>query len=295
MLALSLPALTFSLACAVAYSCADYFRKAIPSSCGTGLVLFYAFALEAPILALWLGFSGDVRLAPAYVLPGLVAAAIGLAANVLFIIAVRRSPLSLMVPLLALVPVLTTGLSGVLIGEWPTWVQALGIAFVAVGLLVLYVPDHSGFSFLAAWHNLRREPGTVPMAGVVLLWSIAPPIDKLCLAQASVGAHGLVQLAILWSATGLWLLLRRDRRAFIPPRGTALPLLGMAVASGLGYGAQLAAYQMTLVAVVELLKRAIGVLGALIFGWMFFNETINRTKLGGIAIIAFGLPLIFLG
>jgi len=284
-----------SIACAVSYSSSDYFRKAIPSSASPMLALFYGFGLEAPVLALWAIISGDVSISPAYVAPGLADAAIGLGANILFIIAVRRSPLSLMIPVLALVPVLTALIGGVMLGEWPTLSQAAGIIFVVAGLFTLYMPAGGGFHPLAVWRNFTREPGSLPMMGVVALWSLSPPVDKICLDYASVGMHGLAQLIILWMSCGTWLLVRGGLKALVLPRDAIKPLLGVAVSAGIGYGLQLAAYQMTLVAVVEFFKRTIGLVGALILGRAYFQETVTGPKLTGISIMAIGLPLVFLG
>ena len=294
MLTLSLPALGLSLACAIAYSASDYFRKAVPLDCPVALTLFYAFALEIPVIAVWLWVSGDVRLAPGYVLPGLAAAVIGLAANMLFVVAVRRSPLSLMVPMMGLIPVLTALASGALLGEWPQARQTAGIVLVAAGLFTLYIPPGKGFSPGVVWRNLWREPGAAPMMAVTVLWSIGPPVDKLCLAQASVGVHALVQLFVLWAAAGLWVVSRGGPRA-LAPHGPALkPLMGVALTAGLGYGLQLSAYSITLVALVELFKRSLGLIGALILGRVFFGEPITGPKLAGIAIMAVGLPLVLL-
>jgi drug/metabolite transporter (DMT)-like permease len=293
-LALSSSAVAVCVACALAYSASDYFRKAVPLRASAPLALFYAFLLEIPVLGLWVLVSGDTRIESGYVLPGLVVAVLGMAANILFMVALRRSPLSLMIPLLAMVPVLTALSGGALLGEWPTVQQALGIVFVAAGLFALYVPDE-GAHPLRVWRNLMSEPGTRPMGGVVLLWSISPAVDKMCLAHAGVGMHGLVQLVILAAALGLWLALRGGPRALSLPSGTLKPLAGVALAAGLGYGLQLAAYQMTLVAVVELFKRVIGLLGALLLGRAFFREPLSVPKIVGIAIMTVGLPLVLLG
>jgi drug/metabolite transporter (DMT)-like permease len=295
MLTLGLPALGLSLGCALAYSASDYFRKAVPPDCPVALTLFYAFALEAPVIAVWLWLSGDVRLEAAYALPGLAAVVIGLGANFLFIVAVRRSPLSLMVPLLGLIPVLTAFVSGVLLDEWPKPHQAAGIVLVGVGLFTLYIPSGVGVSIGTVWRNLRGQPGAAPMAGVIVLWSIAPPVDKLCLAHASVGVHALVQLFILWATIGLWLIARGGFRTLVPPRHALKPIIGVAVTAGLGYALQLTAYRMTLVAIVEVFKRSVGLVGALVLGRMFFGEPITRPKLLGILIMGLGLPLVLLG
>ena len=294
-LTLGLPAMALSIACAVAYSASDSMRKAVPRAAGALLALFYAFLLEAPILGLWLVLGGDYRLHPGYLLPGAAAAVLGLGANVLFMVALRRSPLSLMIPMLALVPVITALFSGVLIGEWPRVLQAAGIVFVAAGLFALYLPAGSGLSLRAVWNAFAREPGAKPMLGVVLLWSLNPPVDKMCLNYASVGMHGFVQLLILSSTLGVWLLLHGGPRGLRLPPGAIRPLAGVALTAGMGYGLQLAAYKMTLVALVELIKRVIGLVGALILGRAYFQEAITGPKVVGIAIMAVGLPLVLLG
>lgn len=294
-LAITLPAILASAACAAAYSSSDFFRKSVPGAVSPALALFYAFSLEAPVLALWLALSGDTRFDIGYILPGAAVAVIGLAANILYLIALRRSPISLMVPLLALVPVFTAIAGGVLLGEWPNAQQGFGIIAVAVGLFLLYVPPTGGFHPILVWHSFAGQAGAKPMMGVVLLWSLSPPLDKLCLAHAGVGLHGLIQLIILASATGAWVILHGGLRAFVLPKGAAKPLLGVAVTAGIGYGLQLAAYQMTLVAMVELIKRVVGLVGALIFGRAYFQEPITGPKLTGMAVITLGLPLVLLG
>src|SRR5690606_33287200 len=122
-----------------------------------------------------------------------------------------------------------------------------------------------------------------------------PPIDKLCLSHASVGAHALIQLLILWGATALWLLAQRGLSALKPPPGMLKPLLGVALTAGLGYGLQLTAYRLTLVAVAEVFKRSVGMISALVLGRIFFGEPITGPKTIGIVIMAMGIPLILLG
>jgi len=294
-LTLGVPALAFSIACAFAYSASDYFRKDAAQRIDAVQTLFYAFALEIPVLALWMALSSEARLDAGYLAPGLLAALIGFGANLLFIVAIGRSPLSLMVPLLALVPVLTALVSGVVLGEWPSLTQSAGIIFVTLGLIGLFVPSEGARHPLAVWRNLAREPGVLPMSGVVVLWSIQPPVDKICLSYASVGVHGVVQLVILTITAGAWLIVRGGWRAFALPPGAAKPLCGVALTAGLGYGLQLVAYQLTLVAIVELIKRTLGLVGSMILGRVYFREPITTPKVVGMTIIVMGLPLVLLG
>ncbi len=294
MFALSFSALALSVACAVAFSGSDYFRKAVPAACSVPLVLFYMVSGQVPILALWLWFSGNFSISGTYALPGLAAAVAGLAANLLFIRAVRLSPLSLMVPLLGAIPAVTALFGGIILGEWPSDLQMIGIVLVTTGLVTLYVPSSGKFRVGTLLRNIRREPGAKPMFGVVLLWSLVPPLDKICVDISSVGMHGLIQLLFIGTATGLWLLFTGGPKAFAAPREATSPLVGAALTAGLAYGFQLAAYQIALVAVVELFKRSIGMVGSLILGRAMFGEPLTVPKLLGVTIMAIGLPFVFL-
>tara|TARA_R110000868_G_scaffold101366_2_gene279158 strand:+ start:887 stop:1774 length:888 start_codon:yes stop_codon:yes gene_type:complete len=294
MFALSFSAIALSVACAVAFSGSDYFRKAVPATCSVPLVLFYMVSGQVPILALWLWFIGDYSISVAYVLPGLTAAVAGLAANLLFISAVRLSPLSLMVPLLGAIPAVTALFGGVILGEWPSGLQTVGIVLVTTGLITLYIPSSGKFSVGTLWRNIRREPGAKPMIGVVLLWSLVPPLDKICVDLSSVGMHGLIQLLFIGGTAAMWLLFTGGPKAFVAPRNAVSPLVGAALTAGLAYGFQLAAYQIALVAVVELFKRSIGMVGSLILGRAMFGEPLTLPKLAGVVIMAIGLPFVIL-
>jgi len=297
VLALTFPALALSVACALAFSSSDYFRKAATKNCGTPLALFFITLGQIPILAVWWMASGETRLTADYWLPGLLAAACGLAANLFFIAALKRSPLSLMIPLMAMIPPLTTLTGSVMLGEHPTTQQLFGIVLVTVGLFTVYMPaGKTGprVDVVGAWRNLKREPGTRYMAGVVAMWSLTPPLDKICVAAADVGIHGFIQLALLVTALAAWLLYSGGLRAFAVPKESIKPIAGAAFTTGLAYGLQLAVYQMTMVALVEVFKRVIGLIGSLILGRIFFGEALTSAKMIGVGIMAVGLPLVLL-
>jgi drug/metabolite transporter (DMT)-like permease len=294
MLALSLPALLLGLGCGVLYSAADYFRKAAPASCPSETILFYYIGGQLPVLAAWVLWTGKTGVAPGYLLPGLVDVAFGLTANLLFIVAIRRSPLSLMVPLLALVPVVTLLFGGLALGEWPSLLQDVGILLIAAGLFTLFQPPAVKPGIGAAWRLLRAEKGTAPMLIVVLLWSATPALDKLCLSYTSPGMHSLIQVGAIWTLLLVWALWRKPASLRMPP-GALGPVGGSAVAGALGYVVQLLAYSIAMVALIEVLKRTVGLLGSLVLGRTQFREPLTGAKIAGIAVIAAGLPLVMIG
>jgi len=294
MLALSAPALLLGVACAVAFSASDFFRKVVPPSCSTPLAMLCIVTCQLPLTAAWCVISGDYTVQMDYWIPGVINAATGLAANLLFIVALRRSPLSLMIPMLAAVPVVVVIFAGALLGEWPTLQQTFGIVLVAVGLFVVFIPE-SVTHPVAVFAHVFRQSGTRPMLMVVALWSMTPPLDKLCIERSSVGAHGTLQLAMLFVALAVGLLARGGWRAFRLPRDAVRPLLMAGLTSSAGYLLQLAAYRLTFVAIIELLKRVIGLAGSMILGRLALRESLTPTKLAGVVVIAAGLPLVLLG
>ncbi|MGE4062046.1 MAG: EamA family transporter [Rhodospirillaceae bacterium] len=293
MLALSLPALSLGLACGVLYSAGDFFRKAAPPACPAETILFYYIAGQLPVLAAWVWWTGETRIASGYLLPGAIDAAFGLAANLLFIVSIRRSPLSLMIPLLALVPVVALCMGGLLLGEWPTPRQHVGIVLIAAGLFILFQPPESKAGLGAAWRALRAQRGTAPMLGVVLLWSSTPALDKLCLSYTTPGLHGLIQIGAIWSSLLLWAIVRGGKSLRLSP-GAARPVLASAIAGGGGYALQLLAYSLAMVALIEVLKRTVALLSSLLLGHAAFREPLSVAKTAGIAVIAGGLVLVML-
>ena len=129
-----------------------------------------------------------------YWLPGLGSTIINVAANLAFIEAVRRSPLSLTIPLLSLTPVFTTLLAIPLLGEIPETRQWLGIAAVVVGAFWLNL-SRGSISLRNAWEAFGREPGSRLMVAVALMWSLAMPLDKMAVGAAGLEAGAAVNEA----------------------------------------------------------------------------------------------------
>jgi len=295
MFTVSFSAILLSLGCGIAYAGSDYFRKAAAAVCPTPLVLFYFIGGQIPILAAWLAITGETRLTSAYWLPGTVDVVLGLASNLAFIAAVRRSPLSLMVPLLALVPVFTAASGALMLHEMLSLSQLSGTVLIVVGLFTLYMPHGQGLSVAATWRAFRHEPGVPLMLCTITGWSLTPVFDKLCVNASSVPVHGLIQVAAIWLLAGGWVVAKGGVQSLRPPTGSAGPLAWGAITAGFGYGLQLGAYQATMVAVVEGLKRVTGLMSALVVGRMMFAEPMTPPKVMGVLILAVGVPLILMG
>lgn len=205
---------------------------------------------------------------------------------ILFFGALQRSPLSLTIPLLALTPVFALGIGALVRGAWVSPVQLGGMALVVGGAMVLYPGG--------IVRGLRSEVGSRMMLGVALLWGSGANLDVFALRSASVAAHAFIQTAV----TGVVLLVilgaRRKLSAMAPVRRAApvfilcLALLAVAVL------AQLRAILDVEVALIEAVKRSIGLIASVVLGRLLFTEPITTRKLAAITAMSAGVFLLAL-
>ncbi len=277
---------------ALAYSAVDVARKVLVQRVRATPLLCYFSLGTVPFFVVWWKAAAAVDVGGGYWLPGAISVVLNILSNLLFFEAVRKSPLSVTIPMLSLTPVFTTILGIPLLGEVPTSVQSLGILLVVAGAFVINLSGDDRLSPGAAWRALRREPGSLMMAAVALLWSIAAPLDKLAMTHASPAFHGLVLNFGVGAGALVMLAMRRRLGELLLPKGTRwgsfLAVLGSAAAIGL----YLLAIQELWVGLVESLKRAIGSSSALVIGRLFFREDIRRLQIAAVLLMTIGVALV---
>jgi len=281
------------LGCALAFSGADISRKLLVAWIRPVPLLFALAAGMAPFFLAWHVQEGAALPGSEYWLPGLGSTLINVAANLAFIEALRRSPLSLTVPLLSLTPVFTALLAIPLLGETPELRQWFGIGAVVVGAFWLNL-GRGPISVTQSWRAFLREPGSRLMVGVSLMWSLAMPLDKLAVRAAGPSFHGVVlnvgvAAALLVMATARGRLSEfRDLR-----HRPGLMLFGILI-SVVALGLQLIAIKIVWVGFVETMKRGVGSFLALLWGRLIFAEALERQRFIAVAVMGIGVALILL-
>lgn len=293
MFATGITALVLTAGASVSFAAFDVLRKMAAKDIDPGRLLVLQLMGQVPIFGAWLYLSGDYSLALEYFPLGFIAVGIGLAANLIFLKALQLSPLSLTIPALSLTPVITTFFGIWFLKEYPTTVQAVGIGLVCLGVLLTSLRAASQES-PGLTRRLRREPGIPLMVIVAVLWSLNGPIHKELLDSASVPMHALFQLSASTILLLLWLLVFGKRLQAMPPTKSFMWAGAASGAGALAYGSQLLAFEVTLVAIVESVKRVVGQISALALGKLAFREPITRAKTGAVAVLCAGVPLILL-
>ena len=192
MLAVSGPALTLTVACAVCFAASDYFRKVATESIPPVMLLTIFVTGQVPLLGAWMILSDTMHVLPGYWPYGVATALTSLFANLFFIMAMRASSLSLTVPVLALIPVLTTLFGAVALDEFPSGQQLTGIVLSVAGLLWLYLPDDEP-RFGAVLKRFTTDKGARYMLLVAVLWSATAPLDKTSVQLSSAATHAFIQ------------------------------------------------------------------------------------------------------
>lgn len=281
--------LAAALLSSLCWSALDATRKSLAARLDVAVVVTWLALGQVPLFAALSLAQGRFIDDPAYWAPGLGSTVLQLLANMMFVEAVRVSPLSVSVPFLSFTPVFTAAVAIPVLGEHPSPVQWVGIVTVVAGALLLNA--RQGHSLLRA---LGSERGSVLTIGVAALWSVTAALDKIALGHASVGAHGLVQtggmgtLAVGWMvATG-----RGGRlRTAWPPNRAQVAAVGFA-AGALAF--QMVAFRLLMVGLVETLKRGVGVVASVLLGRLAFQEPVTWPKLAAMLLMAAGTALVSL-
>jgi len=278
--------------CGLGFSASDYFRKIALDNLEAKILLLVFVCGQIPLLGLWFILSNNDNINIYYWPLGILAGAMGLIANLLFLKSLKVSQISKVIPILGIIPVFSSISSFIIIGETLNLLQVLGITLSCLALIIIYSP--SGMSPFFGFKAFIHDRGALLMTAVAIIWSILAPIDKLCIQYSSSATHGLIQTIFITLA--LLIYINISKNELLPPMNKILlrPALLASLTAGIAYGAQLMAYEMTLVSFVELYKRIIGIIGALMVGKFFLSEKITKEKLFGIVIIIIALPLIMI-
>lgn len=263
-------------------------------------VLFSFAAIGAlGLFVTMLATTGLPPLGPGYVWALLIGGGLNILAFMFYVRAIKVADLSLTVPLVTLTPLFLLFTSPLIVQEWPTRSDAVGVVLLVIGAYVLNLTPQSGQSVWSPLMTMIKNPGSRMMLGVAFLWSITSNFDKVGTVNSSplcwgaslfaVVAAGMVPLMLLSSVRAT--PTRPPTRAVL----TALPTLGLTgVFNAVAVGFQFAALTLAPVTQVIAVKRMSTVISVL-FGCLLFQEPGLQQRLAGAAIMVVGVAIMSLG
>jgi drug/metabolite transporter (DMT)-like permease len=284
--------LAFTLVGAVSWALFDALRKRLSREVSPVHLALLLPLAQAPLLALWAASREPFGL-PMACLPWLAGSALlNSLALVLFLDALRLSPLSLTIPLLSFTPVLSTTLAWIFRGQAPGAAQYGGAALVVLGAMVL---GRSGGAWKGLGHTVR-EPGVRRMVLVALLWSCTSVLDQTAVSLGAGSWYAPLVTAAVALLLLLWALLRGQGRALLAAARplAAYPLL-VATAVVIGAAAlavQIEAFRWAPIGFIEVVKRGLGMASAVLLGWFLFKEPLSAQKGVAVVLLTLGVTLV---
>jgi drug/metabolite transporter (DMT)-like permease len=254
-------------------------------------VLAAGVFLASSILLLLISLArGIPEVTPALVQPVIITGTINIIAAALVFITLRRTDLSLAVPIITFTLVFLAVTSYLVLGEIPTAPGMAGILLIVFGAFCIQVsPGRSRPT--SPWDRARWK-GILAMLGVAFLYSLSLPFDKaVVLASDTIFGSALVNLYIGAVFAGISLARGSWKQAF--PRAAlsaalvlGLVLVGETIAINLAYTLQIVPY-------VIAVKRLSILFSVLIGGFVFREGGIRYRVLGALVMIG-GVALVVL-
>jgi uncharacterized membrane protein len=251
------------------------------------------FALPLPAIYAWDIYCGVPHPAPAFYSALFSALPLEILAQVLYMHALRLSPLSIVAPLLSLTPVFMLAVPFLLIGEKINLISGSGIMLIAAGAYILNAGAMKR-GLLEPLKALLRERGALYMCMVALLFSFTATLSKKAIALSSPIHYmafywtllvvGMAPL-VFWTYRGRWGELTKGgtvSKAILP----AMLFLMAAFAAA-------SAMSMTKVTYVTTVKR-LSILFSIVLAGAVLKEESIRERFSGALLMVAGFALIVL-
>ena len=283
-----------SLICAFSLATSDALTKKELRPDNELVMAWLRTSLAFPVLAVYLFFSPMPQLDRTFVFAFCAALPLEILAIVLYIKALRLSPLSVTLPFQSLTPLFLIFFSRTIAGEDVSAAGGAGIALIVLGGYTLNIRTVRA-GFLEPFRAIAKERGSVYMICVALIYSVTSSLGKVAVTHSSAPFFGATYyLAVILCLLPVVALNQRGAQ----PLSTALRnnlkfAVLPAVFTSLMAITHYAAISLGNVAYVISIKRTSLLIGSL-YGFIFFREKEISGRLAGGLLMFAGFVVITL-
>lgn len=287
--------LGLTLLCALSLALADAFTKKLLAPCSAAELVVVRFGMAAVLLLPLLLLNWPQAPAPPFWGWLGLAMPLEIVAMVLYVLAIRDSPLALTLPYLAFTPVFALLTGWALLGETVSLHGFTGILLVVMGAYALNLEQArlaAPRSWLAPLLAIGRERGSRLMLGAALIYSLTSVLGKGAVQYMPAASFGPLYFVVLGLSTVAFFAWREPRavRILTRPSWRHLVVAGlMAVMVVLHF----LAIERVQVAYMISVKRSSILFGVLLGALMFAEARITQHMLAAMLMVA-GVVLIVL-
>lgn len=281
----------YALLTAFLLATSDALTKRILASRDEYLVAWARLLFATPVLLISLIFIEIPRLDKTFWIATLTALPLEIVAIILYIKALKTSPLSLTIPFLALTPLFLILISYLILGEKVSMGGALGILMLTIGGYTLNFHKIK-YAFTEPLKAMFKERGSLMMIIVAFIFSITSSLGKMAIGHSSpifFGSIYFILVTILF--TPIAIVKNKSRITITKKDIVSLLLIGITYSLMIIF--HMLAISLTKVAYMIAVKR-MSLIFSIIYGYIFFKEEkISERLLGGIMMLI-GVALIVL-
>lgn len=256
---------------------------------GEYLIAWVRMGFSMPVLLLLLPFIEIPRLDFPFFLVLLLLVPLEVTALILYMKAIKLSPLSLTLPFLALSPIFMIFTSDLILGEHLDKFGIISILLATSGAYLLNV-NTTKKGILEPFKAIRRERGSLYMIMVAFIYSITSNLAKVAIIHSSplfFAATYLPIIAIVFFPILMWKNHGNVKELFVSPKSFAIIGLAMAISTI----TQFLAVNMIAVPYVISVKR-LSLLFGIMYGAIWFKETHIKERLIGAIIMVSGVIML---
>lgn len=287
------PWILWSLLSAFMTASNDALTKKALSTHNEYLIVWFRLLWSLPFLIAALAFIPIPSTDNIFFLAFFAALPLEVTASVLYVKALKLSPLNLTVPFLSLTPIFLIVVPFLILGETVSVLGIIGVAMIAFGGYTLNIGEIKK-GFLAPFIAIGKERGSLFMIGVALIYSVTATLGKLAIQHSSPLFFGIVYygaLAIVMAP--LAIIKNREKIRVLSREGAISASVLPGICHATSIGAHMIAISLTQVAYMISVKR-LSLLIGVIFGYLFFKETNIRERFVGTLLMIIGFAMIIL-
>ena len=278
-----------SLTSAITLATVDALSKYALKDSGEEAVAWASWGFATPFLLATIPFIQIPPLDLTFWAATLIALPLEAVAVLLYIKAIKVSPLSLTIPFLALTPMFIIVTSFLMLRELPSRSGLGGIMLIAIGAYLLNLND-SGKGLLAPIKAISREKGSVMMIAVAVIYSITSNLGKIAVLHSSPSFFAVAYTSIFSLFLLPYVIIKeRALAAVIKTRIRLFLLLGFIFA--LMVTAHFTAIRLVEVSYMISVKRT-SLIFSVLYGRLFFKEENFRERILGSLVMVAGVFLI---
>ncbi len=263
-------------------------KKAL-KDCGVYTIAWVRFGYAVPFLVCALMFIEIPPLDTTFFIMIAVLVPLDALGTILYIRAIKFSPLSLTMPFLALTPAFLIITSYLMLGEQLSVSGIAGVFLVVAGAYLLNVHT-TRKGLLEPLRAIRKEEGSMLMIAVAFIYSITSNLGKVAVLHSSPVFFGTAYPAVMAVALFPFLVLVPGggfRQAFSRP----VLFASIGISNVLMFITHNLAIQLIEVPYMLSVKRTSLIFGVL-YGWLLFKEANIRERLLGAVVMLAGVVLI---